>query len=100
MKLKKGDNVQIIAGKDKGKQGTIEKISLKHNTVLIKGVNMVKKHIKKTENNPGGVFEIEKMIDASKVMFVDPKTKKPSRIGYSIKDGKKERVSKSSGQVI
>ena len=100
MKLHKGDTVQVIAGKDKGKQGSIERVYAKNNTILIKGINIVKKHVKKTDTTPGGIYEMEKPLDISKVMFFDATTKKPSRLGYRVEDGVKKRISKSSGQVV
>lgn len=97
MKLRKGDNVIVITGKDKGKTGTIESVDVKNNKVLIKGINVVKRHVKKTDQIPGGVVEIEKPIHASKVMLVDPKSKKPTRIGYKVENGVKKRMAKVSG---
>ena len=98
MDLRKGDNVIVIAGKDKGKTGEIQKVDPKTNRVVVEGVNLRKKHKKPTQNNPeGSIVEIYAPIDASNVMIVDPKTKKPTRIGHKIVKGKKVRVAKKSG---
>ena len=94
MKIKKGDNVQVISGVDAGKTG-------KDNKVVVKGVNVRKRHTKpRSQADQGGIVEFEAPLNASKVMIVDPKTGKPTRIGYSIVDGKKVRVCKKSGEVL
>ena len=101
MKLKTGDKVVVIAGKDKGKEGLITKTLSKDNKVIVEGVNIVKKH-----NNPNGadggtITEMEAPIHASNVMIIDPKTKKPTRIGHSTdKKGKKIRIAKKSNESI
>ena len=101
MNLKKGDNVIVIAGRDKGKTGTIQKVIPAQNRVVVENVNVRKKTQKPTNNNPdGGIVEVYAPIDASNVMIVDPKTKKPSRIGYKFVDGKKVRIAKKSGSEI
>ena len=98
MELRKGDKVVVIAGKDKGKTGEIQKVLPRTNRVVVEGVNLRKKHKKPTQNNPeGSIVEIYAPIDASNVMIVDPKTKKPTRIGHKIVKGKKVRVAKKSG---
>ena len=101
MHIKKGDLVEVIAGKDKGKQGKVLKVLTSNNRVVVEGVNMLTKHLRPSTTNPeGGVQNIEGAIHASNVMLVDPKTKKPTRVGIEFKDGKKVRVSKKSGTVI
>ena len=101
MNLKKGDNVIVIAGRDKGKTGTIQKVIPAQNRVVVENVNIRKKNQKPTNANPdGGVVEVYAPIDASNVMIVDPKTKKPSKIGYKFVDGKKVRIAKKSGSEI
>jgi large subunit ribosomal protein L24 len=101
MNLLKGDKVIVIAGKDKGKTGVIQKVLPRTNRVVVEGVNLHKKHKKPTQNNPeGSILEIYAPIDASNVMIVDPKTKKPSRIGHKIVKGKKVRVALKSGTVL
>ena len=101
MNLIKGDKVIVISGKDKGKTGTIQKVDPKTNRVVVEGVNLRKKNKKPTQANPeGSVVEIYAPIDASNVMLVDPKTKKPTRIGHKVVKGKKVRVAKASGTEI
>jgi len=99
MKLKKGDKVVVIAGADKGKQGTISRVSTKRDLVTLEGegLSKIKKHTKPSQSNPdGGIIQIEKPIHVSNVMILDPKTKKPSRIGYKevTKKVKKQEVTK------
>ena len=99
MNFKTGDKVVVISGKSKGKEGSIKKILTKENKVIVEGVNIVKKHKKGNGQESGGIIEMEAPIHASNVMLIDPKTKKPTRIGHSIdKDNKKIRVSKKSNE--
>ena len=101
MNLKKGDKVIVIAGRDKGKTGVIQKVIPELNRVVVEGVNVRKKHQKPTQANPeGSIVEVYAPIDASNVMLEDPKTKKPTRIGHKIVKGKKVRVAKKSGTVL
>ena len=101
MNLLKGDKVIVITGKDKGKTGTIQKVISEKNRVVVEGVNIRKKHNKPTQANPdGGIVEVYAPIDASNVMLVDPKTKKPTRIGHKEVKGKKVRFAKKSGTVL
>lgn len=102
IRLKKGDLVQVLAGKYKGKQGKVVTTHVKENKVTVEGINIVKKHQKPNQAHPqGGIIEITKPIWVSKVAIVDPATKKPSRIGYKVdKDGAKTRVFKTSGKEI
>ncbi len=100
MYLKKGDNVIVTAGKDKGKEGTITKVLPKQNKVIIENMNLAKKHQKPGFGVTGGIVEVEMAIDASNVMLIDPKTKEATRIGFEMRDGKKVRVSKKSGELI
>ena len=101
MKILKGDKVIVIAGKDKGKTGVIQKVIPESNRVVVENVNLRKKHKKPTQQNPdGGILEIYAPIDASNVMLLDPKTKKPTRIGHKVVKGKKVRVAKKSGTVL
>lgn len=98
MKLRKNDKVLVIAGKDKGKTGTITRVLPKDNTVVIDGINVVKRHTKPSNKHPqGGILEINKPVTAAKVMLIDPATKLPVRVGARInKDGSKERLLKPS----
>ena len=101
MRLKKGDKVVVIAGSEKGKEGTITKVLPKEEKVIIAGLNMVKKHVKPNQAEPEGkITEKEAPIHVSNVALVDPKTKKATKVGYEIKDGKKVRVAKKSSTVI
>ena len=101
MKLKVGDKVVVIAGKDKGKEGKIIRTLRSENKVVVEGVNKIKKHIKPTGNEAGSIVEMEAPLHASNVMIIDPKTKKGTRIGHTTdKDGKKIRVSKKSNEKL
>ncbi len=101
MHVKKGDKVQVIAGKDKGKQGVILAAFPKQNRVLVEGVNIVKKHSKPSQANPqGGIITKEAPINISNVMPLDPKTGVPTRVGYKMVDGKKVRIAKKSGEAL
>jgi len=101
MNFIKGDKVIVISGNDKGKTGTIQKVDPKTNRVVVENVNVRKKHRKPTQANPeGAIIEIYAPIDASKVMLIDPKTKKPTRIGHTEVKGKKVRVAKKSGTTL
>lgn len=102
IRLKKGDLVQVLAGKYKGKQGVVTTTHPSENKVTVEGINIVKKHQKPDRAHPqGGIIEITKPIWVSKVAVVDPSTKKPARVGYKLnKDGSKVRVYKGSGKEI
>jgi large subunit ribosomal protein L24 len=102
IRLNKGDTVVVLSGKYKGKTGKILATHPRDNKVTVEGINIVKKHQKPNKANPqGGILDITKPIWVSKVAIVDPSTKRPSRIGYSIaKDGVKTRVYKKSGKEI
>jgi len=95
MKVKKGDKVKVIYGKDKGHQGVIERVYKKSNKVLIPGINLFKRHLKKTEQNPqGGVVDVPRPIDVSKLMLICPKCGKPTRVGFKREKGSKVRYCK------
>jgi large subunit ribosomal protein L24 len=99
--VKKGDKVQVISGKDKGKQGVILEAYPSRERVLVEGVNIVKKHSKPSQLNPqGGIIEMEAPIHVSNVMPLDPKTNEPTRVGYKIVDGKKVRIAKKTGNPL
>lgn len=98
-KIKKGDTVRVIAGKDKNKEGKVMVVNHKDNTVIVEGVNMVKKHSKPSaQNQQGGIIEKENPINVSNVMYVHKG--KATRIGFKIDGDKKVRVAKSTGDVI
>jgi large subunit ribosomal protein L24 len=100
MKIHSNDEVIVIAGKDKGKKGKVVKANPASGTVLIEGVNLITRHIKRQGATPGQKVTYEKPIDASNVMLIDPKTGEPTRIGYKLEGGKKFRVAKKSGTVL
>ncbi len=101
MNFKTGDKVIVISGKDKGKEGNITHVLRKENRVVVEGINIVKKHVKGNGQTAGSITEVEAPIHASNVMIVDPKTKKPTRIGHTTnKDGKKIRVTKKSNSSL
>ena len=101
MRVKKGDTVVVIAGKDKGKKGTVTKVFTKANRVLVEGVNVITKHQKPTAVNPqGGIINKEAPIHISNVMPLDPETGKGTRVRFEVKDGKKVRVSVKSGKEL
>lgn len=101
MKISQGDTVIVIAGKDKGKKGTVMRTLHAENRVIVGGINMVTKHIKKTAQTEGKKVRFEHSLHASNVMIIDPKTGKPTRIGYK-KDakGRKVRFAKKSGSPL
>ncbi|HSX41554.1 MAG TPA: 50S ribosomal protein L24 [Candidatus Saccharimonadales bacterium] len=96
MKLRKGDKVIVIAGRDKGKTGEVTQALPKANKLVVSGINIAKRHTKPSQKSPrGGILEITKPIDAAKLMALDPASGKPARIGYKFdKNGGKERVFK------
>lgn len=101
-KFRTGDKVLVTSGKDKGREGTIAKIYPKKELVVIPGVNLFKKHVKKqmAADGKGGVYELPRPLHWSKISHLDPKTGKASRIGFEVKNGKKIRLSKKSGSNI
>ena len=99
VKIKKGDTVKVIAGKDKEKEGKVLSVDAKNNRVLVEGVNMVKKHEKPSgRNQTGGIVTREAAIDVSNVMSLHKG--KPTRIGYKMDGDKKVRIAKSTGDVL
>ncbi|HOF65280.1 MAG: 50S ribosomal protein L24 [Erysipelotrichaceae bacterium] len=101
MLIKKGDKVVVITGRDKGKEGIVQKAYPRLEKVVVEGINIRKKHRKPTQQNPeGSIVEMYAPIHVSNVALIDPKTKKPTRVGIKIVKGKKVRVAKKSGEVI
>lgn len=100
MKIKKGDKVIVISGKDRGKKSEVLKALPLENKVIVKGVNIVKKHIKAKEGEGGEIREIEKPMDVSNVMFLDEKSGKGTRIRIERKDGKRVRIAQKTGEAI
>ncbi len=99
-KIKKNDKVIVISGKDKGKTGEILKVYPQENSVLVSGINVVKKHKKPTTNSEGGIETKELPINISNVAYLDEKMNKPTKIGFKIENGKKVRYSKLSNTII
>jgi large subunit ribosomal protein L24 len=99
-RLRKDDQVVVIAGKDKGARGKVLKVLVERDRVIVEGVNRVKRHTKPTPKSQGGIIEKEMSIHVSNVMLLDSKTDKPTRVRSEIKDGKKVRVSVKSGAVL
>lgn len=100
MKLQKGDKVKIIAGKDKNRKGTIDKIFPKKQAVLVPGINMDKKHVKKTKKTEGGIIELAKPLPISKIALLCPECGKKMRVGYTFVDGEKKRMCKKCKKII
>lgn len=100
-RLRKGDNVVVISGKDKGKTGRVKAVLREEDKVIIEGLNLVKRHMRPTPRNPqGGILEKEAPMHACKVMPVDPKTGKGTRVRFKVEGEKKVRVAAKSGEEI
>lgn len=99
-KIKTGDTVIVLAGKDKGSSGRV--LTVKNDRVLVEGVNLVKKHKKPNPNKdfPGGIVEQEAMMDISNIAVMNPRTNKPDRVGFKLVDGKKVRYLKSDNEIL
>ena len=101
LRIKKGDKVTVITGREKGKSGEVLRVMPKHERVVVQGVNLVKRHQRPTPNNPGGIIEKEATIHISNVAHVDPRSSQPTRVGLKVVEGgRKVRVAKRSGEVI
>ena len=100
-KIKKGDKVVVLSGKDKGKHGEVTVALPKEGKVVVAGVNVITRHVKPSQTNPqGGLERREAPMAVSKVAIEDPKTGKPTRVRFDVRDGKKVRVAVKSGEVI
>lgn len=101
-KIRKGDRVQVLTGRDKGRRGEVLAVLPKENRALVQGVNMVKRHQKPQGlNQPGGIQEKEAPIQLSNIAVIDPKSDKPTRVGFTtLEDGRKVRVARASGEVL
>jgi len=99
-KIKKGDKVIVLTGRDKGKTGDVLSINPEDNRAVVQGVNLVKRHTRATQTAEGGILTKEAPIHLSNLAFVDPKENKATRVGFVVKDGEKKRVAKRSGEVI
>lgn len=100
MKLKVGDKVKVLSGKDKGREGDIERIFPKKDLILIPGLNIYKKHVKGAQGQKGGIYELPRPFLTSKVMLVCPKCKKTARVGFRLAGNEKVRVCKKCGKEI
>ena len=100
LKIKKGDKVLVIAGAYQGTEGQVLEIIPSKNRAIVDGVNIMKKHVKPVNNEPGGIKEINSSIHISNLMLIDPKSGDASRVGRKLVDGKLERYSKKSGEII
>jgi large subunit ribosomal protein L24 len=100
LKIKTGDNVIVIAGKDKGKTGNVLSVLRSKDRIVVEGVNIVKHHRKATQENPGKIEEKEASIHISNVSHLDPDSGKPTRVKYEVKDGVKKRISVVSGSLL
>ncbi len=101
LRVKKGDEVIVLTGREKGKKGSVLKVMRKDQRLLVQGVNMVKRHTRPSQANPGGIIEKEGSLHVSNVAHVDPKTGEPTRVGYRfLDDGRKVRYAKRSGEII
>ncbi|GHD08260.1 50S ribosomal protein L24 [Tianweitania populi] len=99
-KIRKGDNVVVLSGKDKGRSGEVLQVMPKDDKAVVRGVNIVRKHQKQTQSQEGGIISKEAPIHLSNIALADPKDGKPTRVGFDIRDGKKVRIAKRSGDVI
>ena len=100
MRIKSGDQVRVIAGKDKGKEGRVIQTLPKADKVIVEGINLVKKHQKPSQMQTGGIVEVEAPLHVSNVQLLDTSNGQVTRVGYRVEDGKKVRVSKKSNEVI
>ncbi len=101
LKIKTKDKVVVITGRDKGKSGEVIRVLVKENRVVVRGVNLVTKHERADTRSQGGIKQMEAPIAVSNVAHIDPKSGKPTRVGYKfLEDGRKVRVARRSGEVI
>jgi large subunit ribosomal protein L24 len=100
-KIRKGDKVVVLAGKDKGRSGEVLSVQPKEDTAVVRGVNLIRRHQKQSQSQEGGIITKESPIHLSNIALADPKDGKPTRIGFKFeKDGKKVRFAKRSGETI
>jgi large subunit ribosomal protein L24 len=99
-KIKKGDQVVVTTGRDKGRRGEVVEVRRTENRVLVQGCNIVKRHTRATQDNPGGIINKEAPLHISNVSLIDPDSGKATRIGYEVKDGKKIRIARRSGKAL
>ena len=100
-RIKRGDRVVVITGRDRGRQGEVLRVLRKEDRLIVQGVNMVKRHQRPTGGHPGGIIDKEATIHISNVAHVDPSSGQPTRVGYkTLDDGRKVRFAKRSGEII
>ena len=99
-KIKKGDQVVVTTGRDKGRRGEVIEVRRTENRVLVQGCNIVKRHTRATQTNPGGIVNKEAPLHISNVSLIDPDSGKATRVGYEVKDGKKIRIARRSGKAL
>lgn len=99
-KIKRGDNIKVLIGKDSGRTGTVEKVLGKIDKVVVGGINIYKRSIKKTGNNQGGIIDLVKPVDISNVALICPSCKKPTRAGFKVEGDLKFRFCKKCGKEI
>ncbi|OYR22957.1 50S ribosomal protein L24 [Brucella thiophenivorans] len=99
-KIRKGDSVVVLSGKDKGRTGEVLQVMPKDDKALVRGINVVKRHQRQTQTQESGIISKEAPIHLSNLAVADPKDGKPTRVGFRVEDGKKVRVAKRSGAVI
>jgi len=99
-KIRKGDKVVVLAGKDKGRTGEVVQVMPKEDKAVVRGVNMIARHQKQSASQEGGIIRKEAPLHMSNIAIADPKDNKPTRVGFDFRDGKKVRIAKRSGEVI
>ena len=99
-KIRKGDKVVVLTGKDKGRTGEVVQVMPKEDRAVVKGINLVKRHQRQTQTQEAGIITKEASIHLSNIAIADPKDGKPTRVGFQVIEGKKVRVAKRSGDVI
>tara|TARA_B100000989_G_C19523108_1_gene465299 strand:- start:1758 stop:2075 length:318 start_codon:yes stop_codon:yes gene_type:complete len=99
-KIKKGDQVVVISGRDKGKKGEVLEVLRAESRVRVQGVNIVKRHRRATQNDAGGIISMEAPLHISNVAHIDPESGAATRVGFEVKDGKKVRVARRSGKAL
>ena len=99
-RIKKGDQIVVVSGRDRGKKGEVLKVLRAESRVIVQGVNMVKRHRRATQNDAGGIVSMEAPLHISNVAHVDPESGAATRVGFEVKDGEKVRVAKRSGKPL
>jgi large subunit ribosomal protein L24 len=100
-KIKRGDQVVVVSGRDRGKRGEVLRVVRKDDRLIVQGINMIKRHTRPSAGNPGGIVDKEASIHISNVAHIDPSSNGPTRVGYKLlEDGRKVRFAKRSGEVL